>query len=132
MTQLNSEQQRQCHFIIHSAAAAAAMGNTAPLPGSGLVADSVAVGAMAMRLASVLGADCNATVVKAMAKATLLRELAKQPAKVAMKELLKFIPVVGQASSPLLTIGIIEAVGWSLVAELAKAGQGQITPLPSA
>ncbi len=117
---MNSEQKKQCHFIIHSSAIAAAAGNANPIPGLGLSADAIAITSMAVRLAKVFGRSLPEGVARGLAMSALKRALVNQPVKAVTKELFKFIPFLGSVAGPALSISIIEEAGWSLAYQMDR------------
>jgi uncharacterized protein (DUF697 family) len=117
---VTNDQESKCHKIIHTAAAAAGAGNLIPIPGTGIAADVVAMTTMAMGLASVFGGNLAEEVAKGMAVNALKQTMLKQPIRVLTKELSKFIPFVGQAVGPTISIAIIEAAGWALANDLDR------------
>ena len=119
MSRLTSEQESKCHKIIHTAAVGAGAGNLIPIPGTGIAADIVAMSMMAMSLASVFGGSLTEEVAKGMAVTALKQTMLKQPIKVLTKELSKFIPFLGQAVGPAISLGMIEAAGWALANDMA-------------
>ena len=123
---MTNEQENKCHAIIHAHATACAAGNLVPVPGLGFSADIVAMGSMCMCLAAVFGGSITEEVAKGLAIAALKRTLLKHPVKAATKELIKFVPIIGQLVAPALSVVMIEAAGWSIAKELEqKARQHQ-------
>jgi len=115
---MNEEQKKKCHYIIHSHAIAAGAGNAVPVPGLGVATDLVTITAMTMSLCAVFGGNLTEEAAKAVAIASFKNAMLKQPIKVITKEVSKFIPFLGQAVAPTISIVIIEAVGWSIADEL--------------
>lgn len=115
---MNEEQKKKCHYIIHSHAIAAGAGNAVPVPGLGVATDLVTITAMTMSLVAVFGGNMTEEAAKAVAIASFKNAMLKQPIKVITKEVSKFIPFLGQAVAPTISIVIIEAVGWSIADEL--------------
>ena len=109
----------KCHHIIHTHAAAAAVGNAVPVPGMGFAADTVTMTTMAMSLAAVFGADIPKNVAKGLAVTAIKRQVLKQPLKMVAKELSKLIPGLGQVVAPTMSIAMLEAAGWSMANEMA-------------
>ena len=105
----------RCHAIIHTAAVASGAGNAVPVPGIGWAADTIALTGMAVSLAAVFGKDLNKSAASAIAVAALKRQILKRPLKYISKELCKIIPWGGQAVSAVVSAGLVEAAGWSLV-----------------
>ncbi len=105
----------RCHAIIHTAAVASGAGNAVPVPGFGWAADTVALTGMAVALAAVFGKDLTKSAASAVAVAALKRQVLKKPLKCIGKELCKLIPWGGQAVSAVVSAGLVEAAGWSLV-----------------
>lgn len=117
---MTHEQNVRCHAIIHSAAVAAGAGNAVPIPGLGLAADTGALAGMAIGLASVFGQTLPASVAKAMAVDALKKAVLRQPVKVIAKELSKLVPWFGSAFAATVSIGIVEAAGWSLAYDFER------------
>ena len=105
----------KCHAIIHSAAVASGVGNAVPVPGTGWAADTIALTGMAISLASVFGKDLTKSAASAMAVAALKKQFLKQPLKYIGKELGKLVPWGGQAAAAVVSAGLVEAAGWSMV-----------------
>ena len=114
---MTQDQNTRCHAIIHTAAVAAGGCNALPLPGMGIAADTLALAGMAAGLASVFGKDLPSNVAKAMAVEALRKTVLRQPLKVIGKELSKLIPFLGSAFAATVSVGLVEAAGWSLVSE---------------
>lgn len=114
---MTNEQKNQCHAIIHSAAVAAGGGNALPIPALGLAADTAALVGMAIGLASVFGQNIGEAAAKAAAVDALKKTLLKQPIKVIVKELSKIIPVFGSIFAATVSVGLVEAAGWTLASE---------------
>ena len=117
---MTDSQQSKCRAIIHSHAAACGAGNLVPVPGLGFSADIVTMGSMCMCLAAVFGGSVTEEAAKGLAIAALKRTLLKHPVKAAAKELVKFIPFLGQVVAPTLSVVMIEAAGWSLAKDLER------------
>lgn len=105
----------KCHAIIHTAAVASGAGNAVPVPGTGWAADTLALTGMAVALAAVFGKDLTKSAASAMAVAALKKQFFKQPLKYIGKELGKLVPWGGQAVAAVVSAGLVEAAGWSLV-----------------
>ena len=125
---MNNSEKSKCHAIIHTHAAACAAGNLVPVPGVGLSADLVAMGSMCMCLAEVFGGSITEEVAKGMAIAALKRTLLKHPIKVATKEFVKLIPILGQIIAPSLSVVMIEAAGWAMARELERKAKS-VSPI---
>jgi len=117
---MTNEQSIRCHAIIHSSAIAAGTGNVIPVPGLGVAADTAALAGMAMGLANVFGQSIPSSVAKAMAVDALKKTLLRQPIKVIGKELSKIAPVFGAIFSASVSVGLVEAAGWSLADEFER------------
>ncbi len=111
----NTNIHTKCHAIIHTAAVASGAGNVVPVPGTGWAADTIALTTMAIALASLFGKDLKASVAKAMAVDAIKKQFLKQPLKYVCKELGKLLPWAGQAVAAVVSAGLVEAAGWSLV-----------------
>ena len=120
---MTDEQRIQCHSIIHSATAAAGGGSVVPIPGVGLAADTAALVGMALGLATVFGHDLPASAAKVMTVYTLKKTLIKQPVKVIAKELSKILPLFGSIFGATVSVGLVEAAGWSLASDFDRAAQ---------
>ncbi|WP_462178366.1 hypothetical protein [Pseudoalteromonas gelatinilytica] len=115
---MHPEQSKQCKYIIHCHAAAAAAGNVVPVPGFGIATDIVAMTSMCMQLSTVFGSHINDDVAKGLAIIAIKQTTLKQPIKVLSKELAKFAPFLGQLVSPTISASMLEAAGWNLANEL--------------
>jgi uncharacterized protein (DUF697 family) len=118
---LSEEQKSKCQKIIHSAAVCASAGNLVPVPGVGIAFDTIAVTSMAMSLATVFGANISEQVAKGLAVTAIKHTLLKHPIRILSKELSKLIPMVGTVISAGTSAILIEAAGWSIVNDMAKA-----------
>ena len=116
---MTDDEKSKCQKIIHGHAAAAAVGNLAPIPGFGIAADTVTMTTMAMALSAVFGGSITESVAKTMAINAIIAELKKQPVKVIAKEVSKIVPLLGQLVAPSVSVAMLEAAGWSLAEDLA-------------
>lgn len=123
---MTDEQRIRCHAIIHSAAIAAGGGNAVPVPVLGLAADTAALVGMAIGLAAVFGQSIPESAAKAMAVDALKKSLLKQPVKVIAKELSKIIPVFGSVFAATVSVGLVEAAGWTLAGDFERAAQKRL------
>ena len=114
---MTEDQKIRCHAIIHSAAVAAGSGNAVPVPVLGLAADTAALVGMAIGLAAVFGQSIPECAAKAMAIDALKKTLLKQPVKVIAKELSKIIPFFGSVFAATVSVGLVEAAGWTLAGD---------------
>jgi uncharacterized protein (DUF697 family) len=117
---MTPDQEGKCHAIIHTAAVAAGAGNVVPIPGLGVAADVVAMTAMATSLATVFGSSITQEVAKGLAVTALKDTVLKQPIKVIAKELSKLLWFLGPLVAPAISVGIIEAAGWTLANEMDR------------
>lgn len=117
---MTQEQEKQCHYIIHTHAVTAAGGNVIPVPGVGIAFDVVTMTTMAMTLSAVFGSSIPESVAKGMAIAAIKSTMLKQPIKVAAKELSKLIPGLGQIVAPAISVTMLEAAGWALAKQMDK------------
>ncbi len=117
---MTEEQNKKCHMIIHSFAAAAGGGNAVPIPGVGIAADLVALTTMAVSLAGVFGGNVTEEAAKGMAVAALKRTALKQPIKVISKELAKLIPFAGPVVAVSVSVALAEAAGWALAGDMDR------------
>lgn len=117
---MTEEQKAKCRKIIHGAAALAGAGNLVPIPGTGVAADTVAMTTMAIGLAAVLGGSLTEEAARALAINSVKQTMLKQPVRVVAKEVAKFVPLLGQAIAPAVSIAIVEAAGWSMAADLER------------
>ena len=117
---MTPKQKNQCHTIIHTSARVAGAGNLSPIPGTGIAADTFALTGMAVSLAAVFGADISKEAARGMAFSAIKNTMLKQPIKVLAKELSRFVPWLGQTVAPTVSIGLVEAAGWTMAEELAR------------
>ncbi len=113
---MSSIQRSKCASIIHSCAAAAAAGNLVPVPGVGAVADLSAITTMTVKLARVFDQEISSSVARSLAIAALARHAAKS----VIKEIVKWIPIIGQIAGPAISAATIEAAGWDLANDFAR------------
>ena len=116
---MNENEKAKCHFIIHTATAAAAGGSAVPIPGLDVGADIAAMTTMAIGLASVFGQDLTAAAARGIAYGALKKLIMKQPAKYAVKSFAKFIPGIGTFVSAAISVALTEAAGWQLAEEFS-------------
>ena len=117
---MDESTKAKCHAIIHSAAIGCGAANCTSIPGTGFAADIVAMTAMTMSLASLLGGSIPKEVAKGMVIAEIKKQVLKQPLKTLGKELSKFVPGMGQIVGSAISITMIESVGWSIANELDR------------
>ena len=125
---MTESEEKKCHAIIHTHAAACAAGNLVPIPLLGCSADIVAMGSMCMCLAEVFGGNITEEVAKGMAIAAIKRTILKHPVKAITRKLAKYIPIVGQIVSGTLSVVMIEAAGWAMARELELKAKS-VTPI---
>lgn len=117
---MTEEQKDKCHTIIHGHAVAAGAGNAVPVPGLGIAADVATMASMAMALSAVFGSSIPENVAKNLAIAALKRTALKQPIKTIGKEVGKLIPGVGSYFAAIVSVGMLEAAGWSMAEQLDR------------
>ena len=117
---MTKSEKDKCHAIIHSHAAAAAAGNAIPIPGAGIAVDTITMTTMAMALAGVFGGSIPESVAKSMAINAIKQTALKAPMKTAVKEVSKFIPILGQLVAPTISVTMLEAAGWSIAEQLSR------------
>ena len=120
---MTEEQHKRCAAIIHSHALLCGAGNAIPIPGLGVAADIVTMTTMTLCLASELGGKLTEEAAKGLAIATLKRTILRHPIKIISKELAKFLPLIGQMVSPVISVTLVEATGWSIARELSSRFQ---------
>jgi uncharacterized protein (DUF697 family) len=121
-TIMTIEQRKKCHIIIHTSAAVAGAGNIVPIPGVGAAADMAVLTSMAIALAALFGQELSGAAARGAAYAALKRLIIKQPAKYAVKECGKTIPILGSAIAAVVSVGLAEAAGWQLADEFDRKG----------
>ncbi len=114
---MKPEQKEKCHYIIHTAAAAAAAGNLAPIPGAGVAADLTALVGMAISLAGVFGDNLTA----AAAEAAVISEIKRQVLKRPLAYFAKNIPGLNLILGPTVSFVLVEAAGWALADQFDAA-----------
>ena len=120
---MTEDQHKRCVAIIHSHALLCGAGNAIPVPGIGVAADIVTMTTMTLCLASELGGKLTEEAAKGLAIATLKRTVLRHPIKIITKELAKFLPILGQMVSPVISVTLVEATGWSIARELSSRFQ---------
>lgn len=123
---MTNSQNIQCHAIIHAAAVAAGGANAVPIPALGLAADTAALVGMALGLAAVFGDSLTESAAKAMAVDAIKKTMLRQPVKVIGKELSKLIPFAGSIFAATVSVGLVEAAGWTLAAEFDRKSSGLV------
>lgn len=124
---MTEDQEKKCRKIIHSYAAVAAAGNAAPVPGLGIAVDMVAMTSMCVSLCAVFGGSLTEEAVKGLAVTTIKNKMLKQPITTMAKELSKFIPFLGQAVAPSISVVMLEAAGWTLAKKLESKFKAKTT-----
>ena len=117
---MTEEQRNKCHMIIHGHAVAAGAGNAVPVPGLGVAADVATMASMAMALSAVFGSSIPENVARNLAISALKRTVLKQPIKTIGKEVGKLIPFVGSYFAATVSVGMLEAAGWSMAEQLDR------------
>jgi uncharacterized protein (DUF697 family) len=115
---MTEEQEKKCHAIIHTHAAAVAAGNAVPVPGLGVAADMVTMTSMTMALCAVFNGNLTEEAAKTLAVTAIKNSMLKQPIKTLTKELSKFVPFLGQIVAPTISVVMLESAGWILAKEL--------------
>ena len=114
---MQPEEKEKCHYIIHTAAAAAAAGNLVPIPGAGVAADLTALVGMAISLAGVFGDNLTA----AAAEAAVISEIKRQVLKRPLAYFAKNIPGLNLILGPTVSFVLVEAAGWTLAEQFDAA-----------
>jgi len=117
---MNEIQRNRCHTIIHTHAAVAGTGNLLPVPGIGVAIDITTMTSMCMSLSTLFEGDITEEVARGLAMTAMKETILKQPLKILIKELSKVMPLLGQLVSPVISVAIIEAAGWSIAEALFK------------
>lgn len=107
----------RCHSIIHTHALAAASGNLAPIPGTGVLADFAAMTSMTIALARLFGKNISGPLARNLVQLAVKRATLRHPFKVVAKEIVKSVPLAGSLSAYTLSFAILESAGWDLVAK---------------
>ena len=121
---MTDDEKQKCSIIIHGHAAAVGAGNALPAPGAGFAVDAVGMTSLAMSLCAVLGGNLSKEVSKAMGIAALKRTMLRAPIRTIAKEVSKFVPFLGQAFAPAISVAMVECAGWNLAQELDAKGRG--------
>ena len=117
---MTEEQRNKCHMIIHGHAVAAGAGNAVPVPGLGVAAAVATMASMALALSAVFGSSIPENVARNLAISALKRTVLKQPIKTIGKEVGKLIPFVGSYFAATVSVGMLEAAGWSMAEQLDR------------
>jgi uncharacterized protein (DUF697 family) len=121
--EMTAEQKYKCAKIIHAAAATAGAGNLIPVPGVGIAIDTIAITSMAMGLSAVFNANLSEQVAKGLALSAIKSTVLKQPLRVLTKEVSKVIPFLGSAVGAGISVVLLEAAGWALANDMARAAR---------
>jgi uncharacterized protein (DUF697 family) len=116
---MTNEQQRQCEFIIHSAAVASAAIGGLPVPGSDAVGLVGIQTGMVLALANVFGYP----MTKAAAEHVAKQAVVSSTGKLIATSLVKVIPGVGSVVCASVAAGLTEVFGWDQAREFAAAAK---------
>lgn len=122
--QMPKELKKKCHFVIHEAMVAAAMGGGIPIPMSGAIPISGAQVMMIIRLGKVFDITLSNAAAKTVAGVTV----AQQTGRAVFTNILKVIPggkipgaIIGATTAALLT----EALGWIVADDFYRMSKGE-------
>ena len=109
---MNASQQKKCHAVIHTAAAASGAAGIIPIP----VADAIPISAAQITMVFGLGKIFDQKITEAVAKGLI----STAASTFVGRNLVKFIPVVGWGISAAVAAGVTEAIGWTIAVDFAK------------
>ena len=112
---MTENQNTKCHAIIHSASAAAFLGNNHNLGGN-----AIPVLALQVAMIIALGKVFDIHFTKAYAESLVKAKLAKKVEKRVVGEGIKLIPFVGNIVNSTIAASDTEALGWDVVDEFSK------------
>lgn len=113
---MNDEQKEKCHYIIHSAAAAAAGIGAIPIPGADILPISGVQVTMIIALARVFGISITENIAQEMAKTFLVG----QAGKALVASFSKLIPIIGSGINATVAAGLTETLGWETAESFSK------------
>lgn len=109
---MTSDQENQCHMIIHgaSAAAAAAGAGMAQLPGS----DNAVIVPIQLGMIIGLGGVFNVDITESGAKAALATAAATTVGRGISQFLVGWMPGIGNALNATTAAAVTEGIGWTI------------------
>jgi uncharacterized protein (DUF697 family) len=115
---MNPEQKKKCHAIIHGAATsgAGAAAGMAQLPG----ADVPVLIGIEISMTIALGAVFGISLTESSAKSFVVAYLASYAGRGISQALLGWIPGLGNAINAGTAFGLIEAMGWAIANDFAN------------
>lgn len=113
---MTDDQKEKCHYVIHSAAAAAAAIGAAPIPGADIIPIMGVQTAMIVSLARVFKVSITDEAAKEMAKTFIVGNIGKAIAS----SLSKIVPVIGSGINATVAAGLTEALGWETAESFAN------------
>lgn len=109
--ELLDSREKKCHTIIHTAATAAGGVGLSPIPFSDTIPITAAQIGMVMSIGKVFDISLDESTVKA-----LIAGLATSTVgKTVFRQLLVFVPVIGNALKSITAVSLTEAIGWAAV-----------------
>lgn len=112
---MTENQNTKCHAIIHSAAAAAGVCGTSPIPGS----DALPIMAAQVTMIIALGEVFDVHITRSYAEAIVKNKVAEAVGKLAAGQLVKLIPL-GSFINAAIAASVTEAIGWEVAEEFSK------------
>ncbi|MGN0610110.1 MAG: hypothetical protein ACI4J6_12950 [Oscillospiraceae bacterium] len=112
---MTSKQKKECHAIIHSASASAAV------VGSGLakipLADSAVLVPLQLTMVISLGKVFGRTITESAAKAAVASASATAIGRTVVKTATGWIPIAGEIISATTAAALTESIGWLIAGE---------------
>lgn len=109
---MTDEQLKECHKVIHIAAAASAAAGAIPIP----VADAIPITAAQITMIVSLGQIFDQKITESAAKGLI----SSAAATFVGRNLVKLIPFVGWFVSAATAAGVTEGIGWIVAVDMAK------------
>ncbi len=112
---------KECHFVIHTAAAAAGAAGAIPLP----IADALPIGTAQIGMIIGLGKVFDITVSRALAEEIAGIGLAVMGGRFIASNLAKLVPGLGSVVGAATALAITEAMGWIVADDFYRISVGR-------
>lgn len=119
---MTSDQEKECHLIIHAASVAAfgVGAGLAQIPGADCVALAGIQTAMVVALGKVFGKTIQQGAAVAAVATMFAQTVGKVAAKYAVGVVTKWIPGIGNYVNGTIAATVTELMGWALADEIEK------------
>ena len=119
------ELEKQCHMVIHAAAAAAGAGGAVPIP----MADTVPITAAQIAMIVKLGQIFDVALSESVAKSIIAGKIAQTAGRAIATNVIKMIPgagtIIGGVVSASTAAVITEGMGWTVADDFYRMSLGK-------